>query len=178
MVNCIEKWTTKSLADNYPEWRAIRHIVSFGISIRSHNNTYRFDVRLLTTKHPSIVERIRTGSAFARYMTLQVNQSLVEATAEIFYVNCYFSDKEDALSFASAIHFPRYIVALTKKTWGECIRLLFHPTERGASTYHLMAIALDVFYHDQIEGWIFTEDVAFTDEMITEQNDSTVGMPK
>jgi len=169
MVNCIEKWTTKSLADNYPEWRAIRHIVSFGISIRSHNNTYRFDVRLLTTKHPSIVERIRTGSAFARYMTLQVHENLVKATAEIFFVNCYFSEKDQALAFATAIHFPRYIVALTKKTWGECIRLIFHPTERGVSTYLLMAMALDAFYHDQIGGWIFTEDVIFSDEIASGQ---------
>jgi len=39
-------------------------------------------------------------------------------------------------------------------------------------------MALDAFYHDQINDFIFTEDIVFTDEMITEQNDSTVGMPK
>ncbi len=178
MLNCIEKWTTKSLADNYPEWRATRHIVSFGTSIRRRNDTYRIDVRLLTTKHPTLADRIRTGNAYARYMTLQVNQSLVEATADAFFIDCYFLDKDEALAFASAIHSPRYIVALIKRTWQECIRLIFHPTERGVSTYLLMAMALDAFYHDQIGGWIFTEDIVFTDEMITEQNDSTVGMPK
>lgn len=162
MVYAVEKWLLQSLVDNYPEWWTTKHVISFGRRIIQRRTSYRFDKRLILTKHPTILDRIRSGYAYARYMTLQGNQALVEATADALFVHCYFSEKNDALAFATAIHYPRYLKALWKQAWEEIISLVFHRTDSGTSTYLLMAITLEVFFHDQIGDWINTDDVVLT----------------
>ena len=162
MVDALEKWLLQSLADNYPEWRATRYFVALGNRIIQRRTSYRFDKRLIQTKHPSIIDRIRAGFAYARYMTLQANQALIESTADALFVHCYFLNKNDALAFATAVHYPRYLKALLKQAWQEITSLVFHHTDSGTSTYLLMAITLEVFYHDQIGDWINTEDVVLT----------------
>jgi hypothetical protein len=162
MVDALEKWSVQSLVDNYPEWWATRHIVAFGQRFIQRRASYRFDKRLILTKHPTILDRIRSGYTYARYMTLQGNQRLIEATADSLYIYCYFLQRQDALAFATAIHVPRYLVALWKRAWQEIIHLLFSQTDSGTSTYLLMAITLEVIYHDQIGDWINTEDVVLT----------------
>jgi len=159
MVDAVEQRLFQSLIDNYPQWWATKHIVSIGKTIIQRRADYRFDKRLILTKHPTVIHRILAGYTYARYMTLQVNQSLVEATADALFINCYFQDKGDALAFATAIHFPRYLIALWKQAWQEVTSLIFHRIASGASTYLLMAITLEVFYHDQVGDWINTEDV-------------------
>lgn len=162
MVDALERWSIKSLADNYPEWWATKYFVALGNKIIQRREDYRFDKRLIMTKHPSIIDRIRAGYAYARYMSLQGHQALVEATADALFVHCYFLEKNDSLAFVTAIHFPRYLKALWKQAWQEIISLVFHRTDSGTSTYLLMAITLEVFYHDQIGVWINTEDVVLT----------------
>jgi hypothetical protein len=159
MLDAVEKWSVQSLIDNYPEWWATEHVVSFGQRIIERRADYRFDKRLILTKHPTILDRIRSGYAYARYMSLHGNNYLVDATADALFVNCYFLNKNDALSFATAIHYPRYLVALCKQAWQEISSLVLHRKASGTSTYLLMAITLEVFFHDQIGGWINTEAV-------------------
>lgn len=162
MLDAVEQNCIQSLADNYPEWWATKYFVALGNSIIQRRTSYRFDKRLIMTKHPTILDRIRSGYAYARYMTLQGNQALAGATADALFVHCYFSDKGDALSFATAVHFPRYLKALWKQAWQEINSLVFYRTDNGTSTYLLMAITLEVFFHDQIGIWINTEDVVLT----------------
>ena len=162
MVDAIEKWLAQCLVDNYPEWWATKHIVSFGQRIIQRRANYRFDKRLILTKHPTILDRIRSGYAYARFMTLQGNQRLIEATADSLYIYCYFLQRQDALAFATAIHFPRYLVALWKRAWQEIIHLVFHQTDSGTSTYLLIAITLEAIYHEQIGDWIQVDDVDLT----------------
>jgi hypothetical protein len=178
MLNALEQKLLQSLADNYPDWWATKYLVSFGKIIRRRNETYRFDVRLITTKHPSILDRIRAGYAYARYMTQQGNNYLVEATADTLFINCYLLDKSEATEFSTGIHFPRYLVALLKRTWHEVVSLILHQTDGGTSAYLLMAITLEVFFHSQIGEWIQTESVVLTETMIAIQNDDTVGVPE
>jgi hypothetical protein len=162
MLDALEKWLLQSLADNYPEWWATKYVVSFGRRIIQRRASYHFDKRLIMTKHPSIIDRIRSGYAYARYMTIKVNQALIEATADALFVHCFFLNKNDALAFATAVHYPRYLKALWKQAWQEITSLVFYRTDSGTSTYLLMAITLEVFFHDQIGDWVNTEDVVLT----------------
>lgn len=163
MVDALEKWSVQSLIDNYPEWCAKKHLVAFGHRIIKRRESYRFDKRLIMTKHPSIIDRIRAGYAYARYMTIKVNQAVIEATADALFVHCFFLNKNDALAFATAVHYPRYIKAIWKRAWQEITSLVFHRTNSGTSTYLLMAITLEVFFHEYIGGdWVHIDDVVLT----------------
>lgn len=168
MLNALEQKLLQSLGDNYPDWWASKHIVNIGKRLVQHRADYRFDKRLILTKHPTIIDRIRAGYAYSRHMTLQGNNYLVDATADALFINCYFLQKDDATAFASAIHFPRYLIALGKRTWQEVYSLIRHQTDHGTSTYLLMAITLEVFFHDQIGDWIQTEDVILSDEELSQ----------
>jgi len=168
MNDAFEQWTIQSLVDHYPEWWASKHIVNIGKRIVQHRADYRFDKRLILTKLPTIIDRIRAGYAYARYITLQGNTYLVEATADALFINCFFLKKDDATAFASAIHFPRYLIALVKRAWQEVYSLIRHQTDSGTSTYVLMAITLEVFYHEQLGEWIQTEDVVLSDEELSQ----------
>lgn len=159
MLDALEGWTVQSLVDHYPEWWATKYFVKIGRRIVQRRADYRFDKRLILTKHPTILDRIRAGCAYARYNTLQGHNSLIETSADALFVHCYFIHKPEAIAFASAIHFPRYFLALVKRAWQEVSSLVFHRKDHGTSTYLLMAITLEVFYHDQIGAWIQTEDV-------------------
>jgi hypothetical protein len=159
MLDALEKWSVQSLVDAYPEWRATRYYVALGNRIIQRRISYRFDKRLILTKHPTILDRIKAGFSYARYMTLQGNQALIDATADALFVHCYFLEKYDALAFATTVHYPRYLKALWKQAWEDITSLVFHRTDSGTSTYLLMAITLEVFFHDQIGDWIQTEDV-------------------
>jgi len=168
MLNALEQKLLQSLADNYPDWWASKHIVNIGKQLVQHRADYRFDKRLILTKHPTIIDRIRAGYAYARYMTLQGNNYLVDATADALFINCYFLQKDDSIAFASAIHFPRYFFALVKRAWQEAYSLIRHQTDSGTSTYVLMAITLEVFYHEQLGEWIQKEDVVLSDEELSQ----------
>ena len=159
MLDAAETFIVQQLVDNYPEWWATKHIVAIGKRIVQRRVDYRFDKRLILTKHPTIFDRIRAGYAYARYMTLQGHNALIETSANALFIHCFFLQKEEATAFASAIHFPRYFIALVKRAWQEVFSLIRHQTDHGTSTYLLMAITLEVFYHDQIGAWIQTEDV-------------------
>jgi hypothetical protein len=160
MLNAIESWLMQSHVNAYPgEWWASKHIVTIGKRIVQYRADYRFDKHLLLTKHPTIIDRIRAGFAYARYMTLQGHNALIEVSADALFINCYFLQKKDATAFASAIHFPRYLVALIKRSWQEAYSLIRHQTSSGTSTYLLMAITLEVFFHAEIGEWIQTEDI-------------------
>jgi hypothetical protein len=168
MLNALEQKLLQSLAENYPDWWASKHIVNIGKRLVQHRADYRFDKRLILTKHPTIIDRIRAGYAYARYMTLQGNNYLVDATADALYINCYFLQKDDSIAFASAIHFPRYFFELVKRGWKEAYSLIRHQTDSGTSTYVLMAITLEVFYHEQLGEWIQKEDVVLSDEELSQ----------
>ncbi|PKL23841.1 MAG: hypothetical protein CVV47_13615 [Spirochaetae bacterium HGW-Spirochaetae-3] len=168
MLNALEQKLLQSLAENYPDWWASKHIVNIGKRLVQHRADYRFDKRLILTKHPTIIDRIRAGYASARFMTLQGNTYLVEATTDALFINCYFLSKNDAIAFATAIHYPRYLVALLKRTWQEVFSLVFHQTDHGTSTYLLMAITLEVFFHEQLGEWIQTENVVLSDEELSQ----------
>ena len=168
MLNALEQKLLQSLGDNYPDWWATKHVVNIGKRLVQHRADYRFDKRLILTKHPTIIDRIRAGYAYARYMTLQGNNYLVDATADALFINCYFLQKDDSIAFASAIHFPRYLSALVKRAWQELYSLIRHQTDSGTSTYVLMAITLEVFFHDQIGEWIQKEDVVLSDEELSQ----------
>lgn len=159
MVDALERWSVQSLVDNYPEWWATKHLIAVGQRIIQRRGFYRFDKRLIMTKHPTFLDRIRAGFAYARYMTLQGNQALIEATADALFVHCYFLDKRDALAFTTAVHFPRYLKALWKQAWEEIISLVFHHTDSGTTTYLLMAVTLEVLHHIDGDEWIQTEDI-------------------
>lgn len=168
MLNVLEQKLLQSLGDNYPDWWASKHIVNIGKRLVQHRADYRFDKRLILTKHPTIIDRIRAGYAYARHITLQGNNYLVDATADALFINCYFLQKDDSIAFASAIHFPRYLIALVKSAWQEVFSLILHQTDSGTSTYVLMAITLEVFYHEQLGEWIQTEDVVLSDEELSQ----------
>lgn len=168
MLDALEGWTVQSLVDHYPKWWATKYIVHIGKQIIQRRADYRFDKRLILTKHPTIFDRIRAGFAYARCMTLQGHNALVEVSADALYVNCYFLQKAEATAFASAIHFPRYFIALVKRAWQEIFSLIRHQIDHGTSTYLLMSITLEVFYHDQIGEWIQTEDVVLSDEELSQ----------
>lgn len=159
MLDALEGWTVQSLVDHYPEWWATKHIVAIGKRIVQHRADYRFDKQLILTKHPTIIDRIRAGYAYARHKVLQGHIALIEVSADALFINCYFLNKNDATAFASTIHFPRYFIALVKRAWQEAYSLIRHQTDSGTSTYVLMAITLEVLFHDQIGEWIQTEDV-------------------
>ncbi len=159
MLDAVEKWSVQSLVDYYPQWWATKHIVSLGQRFIQQRVSYRFDKRLILTKHPTILDRIKAGYAYARYMTLQGNQYLIEATADALFINTYFLNKRDAIAFATSIHYPRYLVALWKQAWQEIISLLFHQTDSGTPTYLLMAVTLEVLYHVDGDEWIQTENI-------------------
>lgn len=164
MLDALEQWTVQSLVDHYPEWWATKYIVAIGKRIVQRRADYRFDKHLLLTKRPTILDRIRAGYAYARYMTLQGHIALIEVSADALFINCYFLKKEEATAFATAIHFPRYFIALVKRAWQEIFSLIFYQTDHGTSTYLLMAITLEVFFHDQIGDWIQKEEVVLSDE--------------
>lgn len=159
MLDAFERWTVQSLVDQYPEWWATKYLVNIGKRIVQRRADYRFDKQLILTKHPTILDRIRAGFAYARIMAIKENEMLSEATTHALFINCFFVQKDEATAFASAIHFPRYLVALIKRAWQEVFSLILHQTDSGTSTYVLMAITLEVLFHDQIGEWIHTEDV-------------------
>jgi len=168
MLNAFEQKLLQSLADNYPDWWASKHIVNIGKRLVQHRADYRFDKRLILTKHPTIIDRIRAGYAYARYMTLQGNTYLVDATADALFINCYFLQKDEAIAFATAIHFPRYFFELVKRGWKEAYSLIRYQIDHGTSTYLLMAIVLEVAFHNEIGEWINTTDVIIADEELSQ----------
>ncbi len=159
MLDALEGWTVQSLVDHYPEWWATKHIVAIGKRIVQRRADYRFDKRLILTQHPTIIDRIRAGCAYARYITLQGHNALIETSSNALFIHCYFLKKEEATAFTSVLHYPRYLLALVKRAWQEVFSLVIHRKDHGTSTYLLMAITLEVFFHDQIGDWIQKNDI-------------------
>lgn len=168
MLDAAETFIVQQLVDHYPDWWATKHIVAIGKRIVQLRADYRFDKRLILTKHPTIIHRIRAGYTYARYQTLQGHNTLIETSADALFVHCYFIHKKEATAFSSAIHFPRYFFALIKRTWQEVSSLVFNRTDHGTSTYLLMAIVLEVAFHNEIGDWINTEDLIIADDELSQ----------
>lgn len=154
MVNAWEKQVYQSLYDHYPEWWATKHFVSFGQSITIRQQRFHFDKQLLLTKHPNFIDLLRAGYAYARYKSQFEYKMFILASADHLFTNCYFLHHEEAESFSTAVHLPRYLVSLAKRTFEECYILFAKRND-----FNVMQITLEVVYHVEGEEFIQTEDI-------------------